>query len=315
VLVETARLWEDLGFYGADGRFHIHSVTGPDEYTTVVNDNAFTNLMARMNLRAAVEAVRLLERERPDDHHVLVHDVGLRPAEVVAWEAAAEAMFVPYDEARGIHPQDAAFLEREVWDLEATPPEKFPLLLHFHPLVIYRYQVIKQADVVLAMFLLGDQFTLEQKRSNFRYYDPLTTGDSSLSASVQSIVAAEIGEGRRALQYFRHALLMDLADLAGNVSDGVHVASAGGAWMALVFGFGGVRDFGGALSFHPHLPVPWRSLAFSLRFRDRQLRVELSHAEERFVLDEGDPLDLSVRGEPHRVEKGVPLVLPAPPSA
>jgi alpha,alpha-trehalose phosphorylase len=308
VLVETARMWEDLGFFADDGRFHIHGVTGPDEYTTVVNDNAYTNLMARLNLSFAAEVVRLLAAERPADHAVLVTQVGLQDGEVEAWERAAAAMFVPYDAQRGIHPQDASFLEREVWDLEATPPEHFPLLLHYHPLKIYRHQVIKQADVVLAMFLLGDEFSDDVKRANFAYYDRLTTGDSSLSASVESIVAAEVGEDERALEYFRFALLMDLADAAGNASDGVHIASAGGVWQALVFGFGGVRDADGELSITPHLPASWELLEYGLRFRDRQIRVRLTHDEERFELEEGEPVAIRVRGERRLLTRRDPIV-------
>ena len=208
-------------------------------------------------------------------------------------------MHVPFDDKRGIHPQDDTFLDREVWDLAATPRGKFPLMLHYHPLVIYRYQVLKQSDVVLAMFLLGNEFSEEQKRRNFEYYDPLTTGDSSLSACVQSIIAAEIGKHREALEYFEYALLMDLANVAGNASDGVHIAAAAGVWSSLVSGFGGVRDFGGRLSFAPRLPRDWTELAFSLRFRDRQIRVQLTHDEERYLLDEGAPLEVTIRGEPH----------------
>jgi alpha,alpha-trehalose phosphorylase len=309
ILVETARMWEDLGFFGSDGQFHIHGVTGPDEYTTVVNDNTYTNLMARLNLNFAAATVRRLRTERPGDYTALVHEVGLAPGEIESWERAATAMYVPYDDKRGIHPQDTTFLEREVWDLESTPREKFPLLLHFHPLVIYRFQVIKQADIVLAMFLLGDEFSVEQKRRNFEYYDPLTTGDSSLSACVQSIVAAEIGEERQAIEYFSHALLMDLADIAGNASDGVHVAAAAGVWSSLVFGFGGVRDHEGRLSFTPRLPSIWNALGFSLRFCDRQLRVQLTHDEERYVLSDGDPLEVTIRGEPYLLGAGTPLVI------
>jgi alpha,alpha-trehalose phosphorylase len=314
ILVETARMWEDLGFFGDDGRFHIHGATGPDEYTTVVNDNAFTNLMARLNLNYAAAVVRQLEAERPDAHRALAFEVGLHPSEVDAWERAAAAMHVPHDDARGITPQDASFLDREVWDLERTLPDKFPLLLHFHPLVIYRHQVLKQADVVMAMFLLGNEFNPEQKRRNFDYYDPLTTGDSSLSASIQSIVASELGDGRRAARYFDHALLIDLADLTGTASDGVHVASAAGAWMALVFGFGGVRDFDADLTIDPHLPRHVERLAFSLRFHDRQLRVTLTHESERYLIDEGKPLEVTIRGTRHTLVPGTPLTvnLPAP---
>jgi alpha,alpha-trehalose phosphorylase len=313
VLVETARLWADLGFYDRDGRFHIHGVTGPDEYTTVVNDNTYTNLMARLNLNFAASSIRLLAAERPEAHAALIAELDLHPEEVESWERAAAAMHVPYDEAEGIHPQDAHFLEREVWDLDATPSDKFPLLLHYHPLAIYRHQVIKQADIVLAMFLLGNEFSEEQKRANFDYYDVLTTGDSSLSACVQSIVAAEVGDDERALEYFRFALLMDLAEGAGDSSDGVHIASAAGVWQALVFGFGGVRDFDGSLSITPRLPPVWDSLAFSLHFRDRQLRVHLAHDEERYVMEDGDPLELTIRGERQVLRKGRPLCLQVAP--
>jgi alpha,alpha-trehalose phosphorylase len=309
ILIDTARLWEDLGFFDHRGRFHIYGVTGPDEYTTVVNDNAYTNLMARMNLTFAAWYLRELQDERPADYRALASETGLEESEVDAWVRAAEAMHVPFDRRRGINPQDSSFLEREVWDLAATPPDRFPLLLHYHPLVIYRYQVIKQADIVLAMFLLGDEFSLERKRANFDYYDALTTGDSSLSACVQCVIAAEIGDEERALEYFRYALLMDLADVAGNVSDGVHIAAAAGSWMAIVNGFGGVRDYDGRLSLDPRLPSTWRSLEFSLRFRDRQLRIRLGHDEERYALEEGQPLTVRVRDDRHVLRAGEPLVL------
>ena len=217
-------------------------------------------------------------------------------------------MYVPYDDSRGITPQDATFLTHERWDLTHVPATMFPLLLHHHPLTMYRRQVLKQADVVMATFLLGNEFTAEQKRRNFEYYDPITTGDSSLSASIQSIVASEIGEEATACDYLDHAILVDLADVAGNASDGVHIASAAGSWMALVFGFGGVRDFDGQLTFDPRLPQRFRSLGFSLRFHDRQLRIQLSHDEESYRLDEGEPLEIVVRGRPHLLGVDDPVI-------
>ena len=169
--------------------------------------------------------------------------------------------------------------------------------------------MLKQADVVMAMFLLGNEFTLDQKRRNFEYYDPLTTGDSSLSASIQSIVASEIGNEQAAARYLDFALMMDLADVAGNVSSGVHIASAAGGWMGLVFGFGGVRDFDGHLTIDPHLPRRFRSLGFSLRFHDRQVRVLLTHEGERYWLSEGEPLDVAIRGQPHTLTNDAELEL------
>ncbi|MGH2721582.1 MAG: HAD-IA family hydrolase, partial [Actinomycetota bacterium] len=264
ILVETARLWADLGFFSPrrGGRFVINGVTGPDEYSTVVDNNTYTNLMARENLRLASRTVRLMRHEHPADFRRLVERVQLEDSEVNDWERAAELMYVSFDEQARVRLQDDGFLEREPWDFQNTPADHYPLLLHYHPLVIYRHQVIKQADVVLATVLLGEEFTLEEKRRIFEYYDPLTAGDSSLSESIQSIAAAEVGALRAAEEYLVDAATLDLADDEGNVRDGLHVASAGGVWSALVSGFGGMRDHAGELSFDPRLPADWPSLSF-----------------------------------------------------
>ena len=227
MLVETARLWADLGFYGKDHKFHIHGVTGPDEYNAIVNNNAFTNLMARENLNYATKVVKQMRSEYPDKFKTLVHNTGLETTEVNQWNKAAEKMYIPYDKKLGINPQDDTFLQKEIWDLKNTPKEKFPLLLHHHPLELYRFQVIKQADVVLATFMLGNQFNRELKKRNFDYYDPLTTGDSSLSVCIQGIMASELGYIDLASKYYTYALLMDLADIGGNVDHGLHLASMG----------------------------------------------------------------------------------------
>ena len=253
MLVETARLWLDLGFYSdaKDGKFCINAVTGPDEYNTVVNNNAYTNLMARENLRYAVQTVEALRGTKPDAYAALVHKTALEHSEVEAWARAAESMYVPYDEKLKIIPQDDNFLDGEPWDFQNTPQDHYPLLLFYHPLNIYRKQVIKQADVVLAMFLLGDAYSVEEKRRNFDFYDPLTTGDSSLSSCVEAIIAAQIGDMEKAIRYGMAALLMDLADVGGNVKDGCHIASMGGTWMMFAYGFGGMRDHDGMFSFSP----------------------------------------------------------------
>jgi alpha,alpha-trehalose phosphorylase len=299
MLVETARLWEDLGFYlGGDGSdFHIHGVTGPDEYNTVVNNNTFTNLMARENLWYAVETMETLKERDPERYSALVHDTKLREEEIGAWKKAADSMFIPYDESLGIHPQDDEFLGKEIWDFAGTPIEKYPLLLHYHPLVIYRYQVIKQADVAMAMFLLGHEFSKEQKRRNFDYYDPLTTGDSSLSACVESILAWELGYEAKALNYFRYGLLMDLADVGGNVKDGVHIASMGGAWMTVIYGIAGLRDWNGRISFHPKLPEKTNLLNFRLTIRGRLLEVDMKREGVTYTLLEGEDLVFEHCGE------------------
>lgn len=315
ILVETARLWADLGFWrrtelsASTGQFHIHGVTGPDEYTAVVNDNLFTNVMARANLRAAVRALRWLEEADADAHARVVQRLSLTAEEIDEMSRVAEAMHVPYDEGLGIHPQDADFLSKELWDLSATPPDKRPLLLFYHPLVIYRHQVLKQADVVLALYLQGDEFSLEAKRADFEYYDPLTTGDSTLSAVVQSIIAAEVGYAELAEKYFRSALYVDLADLHDNTDAGVHVASLGGLWQALVAGFGGMRDYLSTWSFDPRLPTTWQSLSFPLTLQGNRLRVVVWHDRISFTLETGEAesLPVTVQGRAYTVVRGEPL--------
>ncbi len=312
MLVETARMWEDLGGYprGPDGDFHIQGVTGPDEYTALVNDNAYTNLMARHNLRFAIETVETLQRNDKERFATLARRTGLKSSEIHGWKVAAERMYIPYDTERRIHPQDENFLEKEIWDLPNTPVELFPLLLHYHPLVLYRYQVIKQADVVLAMFLLGDEFSVEQKRRNFEYYDPLTTGDSSLSASIQSIVAAEIGDLEKAYQYAFEATVMDLADVGGNVKDGAHIASMGGTWMALVYGFAGMRDYGGTISFRPKNIPPLKKLGFSLQVRGQVLQVLIDDDVVTYTIEQGDGMTIQHCGEEIALAVGDPVQRP-----
>ncbi|MEO0687543.1 MAG: glycosyl hydrolase family 65 protein, partial [Cyanobacteria bacterium J06649_11] len=304
ILVETARLWHDLGFF-QDGNFYIHGVTGPDEYTTVVNNNAYTNLMARENLRYAVQTVQMLQNEDLERFSALLDRTNLALAEIEDWRKAAEFMYIPYDQAKKIHPQDDSFLSKKVWEFENIPRNKYPLLLNFHPLVIYRHQVIKQADVVLAMHLLGQEFSEDQKKSNFDYYDPLTTGDSSLSVCIQSILAFHLGYTRKAIEYAYFAILMDLADIAGNSKDGCHIASMGGSWMVMVYGFAGMKDYNGNLSFNPRLPEGTKRLHFPLTIRSQRLEVDIRQDEVTYLLREGSELKIKHQDEEIILKVGV----------
>jgi alpha,alpha-trehalose phosphorylase len=286
LLIETARMWISLGFFGKDGLFHIHGVTGPDEYTAVVNDNLYTNVMARFNLRAAAA---LNHAEISDDERQL-------------WEAAACRMQLPFDDRMQVHSQDNDFMTLEPWDW-TTPRSKYPLLLHFHPLVIYRHQVLKQADTVLAMFLQWQDFTAEEKRRAFDFYDPITTGDSTLSACVQGIMAAEVGYPKAALEHFTNAVFIDLDDTHGNTIDGVHIASTGGVWSSLVCGFAGLRDQGPVPFFDPRLPSEWEALSFHLKIQGRLLLVELDAGSITLTVSKGGPLDVDVRGQLFSVDR------------
>jgi len=311
MLVETARMWRSLGFFSkrANGQFCINAVTGPDEYNTVVNNNAFTNLMAKENLRAAAKTLEHIRTSDPDQFARLAHTTGLDVSEIAEWQAAADRMYVPYDQTEGIHLQDDEFLDKKPWDFANTPPDKYPLLLHYHPLVIYRHNVIKQADIVLAMFLLGNEFSLDQKRRNFDYYDPLTTGDSSLSVSIQSILALELGYTDKAIEYLRYALWMDLADVHANVEQGCHIASMGGTWMAVVYGVGGMRERNGRISFHPRLGKRIEGLRFSLTIEGQLLTVDIEgrRSQVTYLLREGAGLVIGHLEEELKLQPGKPV--------
>jgi alpha,alpha-trehalose phosphorylase len=310
MLVETARLWRSLGYYSPrkGEQFSIHCVTGPDEYNTVVDNNVYTNLMARENLLYAAETVERVKQRRPDLYTALVHKTRLEPSEVTEWKQAADRMYVPYDERLKINPQDDHFLEQEPWDFDRTPADKYPLLLYFHPLTIYRHQVIKQADLVLAMFLLGHEFDPDLKRRNFAFYDPITTGDSSLSACIQSIMAAEVDEMDKALEYAKAATLMDLGDVAGNVKDGCHIAAMGGVWMVLVYGFAGMRDYNGELCFWPSLPEVFHCVRFNLIFKGQTLEVDVGHEVTHYTLKSGKGLTIRHEGQAIELSPGTPSV-------
>jgi alpha,alpha-trehalose phosphorylase len=273
-------------------------------------------VLARFNLRRAARAVWELQRDDPAAYDELVRRTGLTPDEADEWAQCAEGMSIPFDSFLGIHPQDAHFLEREMWDLENTPLDKRPLLLHYHPLVIYRFQVLKQADVVLALYLQGEEFTDEQKKADFEYYDPITTGDSTLSAVVQSIVAAEVGYSELALRYFHSALFVDLADRHNNTADGVHVASTGGVWSALVSGFGGFRDRGSGAGdqqwqLDPRLPEEWTSLTYRVTLHGTRVRVTVRPSELELAIEQGSgPITFAVREQLVKVGPGEPVVVP-----
>jgi alpha,alpha-trehalose phosphorylase len=308
LLVETARLWRSLGHHDAAGRFRIDGVTGPDEYSAVADNNVYTNLMAERNLREAFDAV--------ERHPRRAAELGVDAEEAAAWRDAARAMLVPYDAELGVHPQAEAFTEHEVWDFDATAPERYPLLLHFPYFDLYRKQVVKQADLVLALHLRGDAFDDDQKARDFAYYEALTVRDSSLSACTQAVIAAEVGHLELAYDYLSEAALIDLDDLQHNTRDGLHIASLAGTWIGAVAGFGGMRDHDGMLSFAPRLPQALTRLAFRLCFRGRRLLVEVVHEQATYSLLEGSSLEIVHHGQKATVRAHTPLrrSIPAPPA-
>lgn len=297
IVLETARIWTGIGNYDRLGRFCINEVTGPDEYTALVNNNYYTNAMARMHLRFAVQVVERLRAERPQDYARVAAATGLVEQEVQAWRAAAAAMRLPYDEALGIHEQDDSFLSKKPWDFANTPTDNYPLLLHYHPLVIYRHQVCKQADVVLALLLLSEEFALEDKRRDFDFYERVTTHDSSLSSCIFSIVASEIGYRDKAYAYFMETARLDLDNTHANTEYGVHTAAMAGTWLGVAYGFGGMRLLESGLRFAPTLPGQWTGYRFQVRVHGALLAVEVSPGGAGYRLLEGERLLLTHHGE------------------
>ncbi|MCW2902540.1 MAG: glycoside hydrolase family 65 central catalytic [Streptosporangiaceae bacterium] len=303
LLTETARLWRALGQHDAEGRFRIDGVTGPDEYSALADNNVYTNLMAQRNLDAAAATA--------GRHPEQARRLGITDAEAAAWRDAGAAMYIPYDGRLGVHPQSEGFTMHAPWDFAGTKPDQYPLLLHFHYFDLYRKQVVKQADLVLALHLRGDAFTPEQKARDFAYYEQLTVRDSSLSSCTQAVLAAEVGQLELAHDYLREVALMDLRDLEHNTRDGLHLAALAGIWIALVAGLGGMRAGDGRLCFCPRLPSGITGLAFRLRYRGRLLGVSVTGRTAAYALLSGEPLSVAHHGEtfelgPEPVRRAVP---------
>jgi alpha,alpha-trehalose phosphorylase/kojibiose phosphorylase len=297
--VHAARLWVSLGHHDR-GAFHIDGVTGPDEYSALGDDNTYTNLMARRNLRAAVG----LATRFPHGAAAL----GVTDDEVARWTAAADAMAVPSDPVLGVTPQAQRWTTQARWDFTATGADDYPLDQSVTYERLYRHQVVKQADLVLALYLAPDAFDAAQKRRDLEYYEPLTVRDSSLSAPAQAVVAAEVGHLGLAWRYARETALIDLRDLDGTTAEGVHVAALAGAWTALVAGFGGVRDHDGGLHLAPRLPPALTRLRFRLLRGGSLLDVEVRRDRVAYRLLRGADLDLTHAGEPLRLSAADPVV-------
>lgn len=304
MLVETARLWMSLGRSDAGGAFHIDGVTGPDEYSAIADDNVYTNLMARQNLRGAVASARR--------HPEVAHTLGLDDSELDDWLRAAEAMSIPFDEIRGVHAQSAGFTDQEPWDFENTAPEQYLLQDHFPYFDLYRKQVVKQADLVLALFFAHEAFTAQEKERAFAYYEAITVRDSSLSAAVQAVIAAEVGHLDLAYDYLAEAATLDLDDLHENAREGLHIAALAGVWTAITGGLAGMRDTDEGLRFSPRLPERVSRLSFGVRIHGQTLRVDVTPSTATYLLKEGATVTVEHFGDTVELQAGQPVALEIP---
>ncbi len=291
IVFETARLWMDVGNYH-DDVFNINTVTGPDEYTCIVNNNYYTNALAKYHLSWAEKFYNILKSS--PGFIDLTRKIVLKETEIEEFKAAAEKMYLPYDEKLKLNPQDDSFLQKQVWDIDSIPQEKIPLLLNYHPLYIYRRQICKQADTVFAHFILEDLQSEETMKNSYLYYEKITTHDSSLSKPIFSIMASRLGMEEKALRYFGDSAKNDLLNQQKNTDDGIHAACMAGSYMVIVYGFAGFRLKEDGIHFSPSLPKVWNGYQFKISYESSRLMVDIQEKYCRFVLESGEPKKIHV---------------------
>ncbi|MDD2190086.1 MAG: glycosyl hydrolase family 65 protein [Eubacteriales bacterium] len=307
IIWETARLWMDTGNY-YKGEFHINDVTGPDEYTCIVNNNYYTNLVAQYNLSWAVKIYKLL---RPySGFRELTQKLDLRESEILDFQNAADHMYLPYDEELKINPQDDSFLKKQKWDPASIPDDHFPLLLHYHPLHLFRHQICKQADTVMAHFILEDAQSEETMYNSYQFYENITIHDSSLSYCIFSIMASRLGMEEKAYAYYEIAARMDLTDAYGNTDDGLHIANMGGIYMTIVYGFAGFRLKENGISLSPILPAKWDGYRFKIVFEGSRIRVEVKNDTCLLHLENGAPKEITIYQETYLLKNTLKIRRP-----
>jgi len=304
IIFETVRVWISTGDY-YKGKFHINNVTGPDEYTCLVNNNYYTNVLAQYHLNWAVKLYYLLKKE--EGFYKLIQKIELKDEEINNFKKAAENMYLPYDEELKINPQDDSFLQKKEWDIKSIPKDKFPMLLHYHPLHLYRYKICKQADTVLAHFILEDAQSEETMLNSFNYYEKITTHDSSLSKCIFCIMAAKFGMKEKAMDYFEDSMKLDLMDKHHNTKDGIHIANMAGNYMAIVYGFGGFRLKESGIYFAPILPQNWSGYSFEICFEDSRILIIVKKDEYIFNLELGSEKKINVFGREYLLKDRITI--------
>lgn len=302
VIFETARIWLEIGHFYKE-EFRIDAVTGPDEYTAVVNNNYYTNLLAKYNLKWAVKIYNKLKESDLEHLNFLCREINLKEEEINLFDKAEKKMYMPYDKELKIYAQDDSFLSKAVWDFQNTPKENYPLLLHYHPLTIYRYQVLKQADTVLANLLVEDEAEFEIIKNSYDYYEKITTHDSSLSYAAYSIMSARVGYLEKAYKYFIETARLDLDNIHGNTKDGIHTANMGGTWMAVVYGFAGLRIKEEYISLRPNLPKSWEELKFKFIYKGSIVKVDMNREKTIISVKADKEISIKINEQLYRISK------------
>ncbi|HFE9682691.1 TPA: glycoside hydrolase family 65 protein [Clostridium perfringens] len=305
VLCETARVWADVGSFSqyVGDKYCICAVTGPDEYNAIVDNNFYTNLMARENLRDAIWVLNKIKEKDKLAYDNLVKKIDLKAEEIEYWKKIIENMYFPYDEKRGVYPLDDGFMKRKPWDDSKIPKEKRHLLYeNYHPLFIFRQRMSKQADAILAMYLHSNLFSIDELRRNYDFYQEVTLHHSSLSTCIFGILASQIGYDEEAYKYFSQSARMDLDDYHNNFYAGIHAANMAGTWQGIVNGFAGLRTNRGVLELNPTIPKEWNAYSFKIFYKKNLLEIKISKDEIKIRLLEGENLELYIYGEKVYIE-------------
>ena len=309
ILLETARFWASRALVEADGRCHIRGVIGPDEYHEEIDDNAYTNVMARWNIRRALELIEILRERWPETWERLSSKLYLRQAELDEWRQVADSIADGLAPKTGLFEQFAGFFGLECVDLNEYAGRSVPMDVVLGRERTQNTQVVKQADVVALLALLPEEFPGEMAVNNFRYYEPRCGHGSSLSPAMHGVAAARIGDAEKALQYFRQSAAIDLSDSVVGIGGGVHIAALGANWMVAVLGFAGLETRSDGISLDPKLPSAWRKMAFAVQWRGRSLKIRINQEEQTLeaTQESGEPMTLSVRGHGHDLRQGHPV--------
>lgn len=302
IIFETARVMFDVGNFRADGQFVINVVTGPEEHSLLINNNYYTNIMSKFQFKTCQEVWNILKTKKVQALDKLMKKIGIEESEIHGFKKAADHMYLPFDKHLQICAQDESFLQKKIWDFKNTPKENFPLFLNYHPLVLNRYQVCKQADTVLAHMLREEETTLDVIRNSYYYYEKITTHDSSLSHSIFSIMAARISDIEKAFNYFQQTSRLDLDDIHHNTYYGIHTACMGGTWMCCTYGFAGLRIINDHLHLRPLLPKEWNKLEFTLYFKKRRLSISVTQNGLTVKLLEGKPLIIYINDKQAKID-------------
>jgi trehalose/maltose hydrolase-like predicted phosphorylase len=293
----------------ADGRSHIRGVIGPDEYHEEIDDNAYTNVMARWNIRRALESIEILRERWPESWEHLSSKLHLAQRELDEWRQVADSIVDGLAAKTGLFEQFSGFFGLEYVDLNEYAGRSVPMDVVLGRERTQNTQVVKQADVVALLALLPEEFPGDMASKNFRYYEPRCGHGSSLSPAMHGVAAARIGDTEKALQYFRQSAAIDLSDSVVGIGGGVHIAALGGNWMAAVLGFAGLEVRSGGISLDPRLPSAWRKMAFAVQWRGRSLKIRINQEEQTLeaTQESGEPMTLAVKGQSHDLRQGHPV--------